>query len=166
MRAKQVNVSRRLRKSLQALPTGWVARRGATAVRGRRSWRLPGALERARRAVIYASEHYSTAALETLVCKGEMPRHQHYVEIEIPAGVTYEVVTNDSLAGWYDADGAVACAFGAARFGERLSAILIVPSVVARVEGNVLIHRHHEDGGSISVGLETPVYWDLRFFAR
>ena len=117
-------------------------------------------------AVVYASEHYSTALLETLARAGEMPRNQHYVEIEIPAGVTYEVVTNDSLPGWSDADAVVARAFGSAWFRERRSAILLVPSVVARVERNVLIHPHHDDAGSISVGLKTPVYWDSRLFAR
>ena len=126
----------------------------------------PGRWNERGQAVIYASEHYSTALLETLARTGEMPRNLHYVEIEIPAGVTCEVVTNDSLAGWYDADGAVARAFGAAWFRERRSAILIVPSVVARVERNVLIHPHHDDAASISVGLATSVYWDSRLFAR
>ena len=46
------------------------------------------------------------------------------------------------------------------------SATLLVPSVVARVERNVVIHPHHADAGSIAVGLETPVHWDSRLFAR
>ena len=112
----------------------------------------PGRWNERGQPVIYASEHYSTALLETLARTGEMPRNQHYVEIEIPAGVTYEVVTKDSLPGWCDVDGAVARAFGAAWYAERRSAILIVPSVVTRVERNVLIHPDHEDAGSISVG--------------
>ena len=126
----------------------------------------PGRWNEKGQSVIYASEHYSTALLETVARTGEMPRNQHYVGIEIPAGVTYEVVTKDSLHGWCDVDGAAARAFGAAWYAERRSAILIVPSVVARVERNVLIHPHHDDTRGIHVGLETPVYWDARLFAR
>ena len=160
-----MSASRRLRKSLRAYRMGDPAGEhpvysgdGSRMYRGR--WNERG------QSVIYASEHYSTALLETLARTGEMPRNQHYVEIDIPAGVTYEVVTKDSLAGWGDVDGAAARAFGAGWYTELRSAILIVPSVVARVERNVLIHPHHDDSGSISVGLETPVYWDSRLFAR
>ena len=157
--------SRRLRKPLRAYRMGDPA--GEYLVySGEGSRAYPGRWNERGQAVIYASEHYSTALLETLARTGEMPRNQHYVEIEIPAGVTYEVVTKDSLPGWCDLDGAVARAFGAAWFKEWRSAILIVPSVVTRVESNVLIHPHHEEAKSISVGLETPVYWDSRLFAR
>ena len=41
-----------------------------------------------------------------------------------------------------------------------------MPSIVARVERNVLIHPYHDEAGSISVGLETPVCWDSCLFAR
>ena len=155
----------RLRKSLQAYRMGDPAGE-YPAYCGDGSRKYPGRWNERGQPVIYASEYYSTALLETLVRTGEMPPNQHYVEIEIPAGVTYEVVTKDALPGWCDLDGAVARAFGATWFRERRSAILIVPSVVARVERNVLIHPHHGDAGSINVGLETPVCWDSRLFAR
>jgi len=157
--------TRRLHKSLRVYRMGDPG--GEYAVySGEGACTYPGRWHERDQAVIYASEHYATAVLETLARTGEMPRNQHYVEIEIPAGVTYEVVTSDSLPGWSDADGMVAREFGSAWFRERRSAILIVPSVVARVERNVLIHPYHTDAGSISVGLETPVYWDSRLFAR
>jgi RES domain-containing protein len=42
--------------------------------------------------MIYASEHFSTALLEKLVHgSGRLPPNQHYVEITIPPGVTYEM---------------------------------------------------------------------------
>ena len=157
--------SRRLRKSLRAYRMGDPA--GEYAVySGDGSRVYAGRWNECGQDVIYASEHYSTALLETLARTGEMPRNQHYVEIEVPAGISYEVVTKDGLPGWCDLDGAVARAFGATWFTERRSAILIVPSVVARVERNVLIHPHHGDVGSINVGLETPVCWDSRLFTR
>ena len=161
----QVNISRRLHKSLRVYRMGDPA--GEYPVySGEGARTYPGRWNERGQAVIYASEHYSTALVETLARTGEMPRNQHYVEIEIPAGVPYEVATHDSLPGWFEADGVVARAFGSTWFRERRSAILIVPSVVARVERNVLIHPHHDDAGSISAGLETPVYWDSRLFAR
>ena len=126
----------------------------------------PGRWNERGQSVIYTSEHYSTALLEMLARTGEMPRNQHYVEIDIPAGVTYEVVTKDSLPGWCDVDGAVARSFGSRWYTERRSAILIVPSVVARMEHNVLIHSSHDEASSIGVGLETPVCWDLRLFEQ
>lgn len=126
----------------------------------------PGRWNERGQPVIYASEHYSTALLEILARTGEMPANQHYVEIEIPVGVTYEVVTKDSLPRWCDLDGAAARAFGSAWYGELRSAILLVPSVVARVERNVVINANHDDAKSIGVGLETPVWWDSRLFAR
>ena len=157
--------SRSLRRSLRVYRMGDPA--GTHPVySGGGSRVYPGRWNERGQPVIYASEHYSTALLETLARTGEMPRNQHYVEIEIPAGVTYEVVTKDSLHGWCDIDGAAARAFGAAWYAERRSAILIVPSVVARVERNVLIHPQHDEARKIRVGLETPVYWDSRLFAR
>lgn len=122
-------------------------------------------MERVGQETIYASEHYSTALLEKLVRTGEMPPNRYFVEIDVPAGVTHEVVTKDSLPGWCDVDGAVARAFGAAWYTERRSAVLIVPSVVARVDRNVLIHPHHGEAGSIRVGPEIPICWDSRLFA-
>ena len=114
--------------------------------------------------MIYAAEHYSTAMLEKLVRTVEMPSNQYFVEIEIPTGVSYEVVTKDFLPGWHDEDAVVARRFGSAWFDACRSAILIVPSIVARVDRNVLINPNHVDAPRIDVGLETPVHWDRRLF--
>ncbi len=128
---------------------------GAAKVEGR--WHERG------QNVIYASEHYSTALLEKLAhWNGHLPPSQHYIEITIPAGTSYEVVTKDTLPGWVDA--AVARAFGSRWFGERRSCILVVPSFVARLDTNVLINPDHPDARAIKVGLETPVPWDARLF--
>ena len=57
--------------------------KGAALVEGR--WHSLG------QEVIYTSEHYSTAMLEKLVhVNGILPPNQHFVEIETPAGVSYE----------------------------------------------------------------------------
>jgi RES domain-containing protein len=116
--------------------------------------------------VIYSSEHYSAAMLERLIYfNGIMPRGQRFVEISIPAGTTYEVVTKDILPDWHLRDGHVSRAFGSAWFVSLRSALLIVPSRVAREERNVLINPHHPDAKAISPSLEMPVCWDERLFA-
>ena len=115
--------------------------------------------------VIYASEHYSTAMLEKLAnYNGVMPPNQHFIEIDIPAGTSYELVTKDSLPGWAMPNNASARVHGADWFSERRSAILIVPSFVAREDRNVLINPHHSEFGRIRVGLEMPIRWDRRLF--
>ena len=113
--------------------------------------------------VVYTSAAYSTAMLEKLVSfNGILPPNQHFIEIVIASGTSYEVVTKDSLPGWTNTS--KARAFGARWFQEQRSAILVVPSFVARVETNVLIHPHHADAKAIKPGLEKPVWWDARLF--
>lgn len=117
--------------------------------------------------VIYASEHYSTALLEKLVyCNGVLPPNQHAVEVSIPEGVSYEVVTKDLLPDWSDPSCASARSFGSKWYRESRSAILFVPSVVARMERNIIINAGHPDlvRKRIDVGVEEPVYWDRRLF--
>ncbi|MDE0190702.1 MAG: RES domain-containing protein [Gammaproteobacteria bacterium] len=130
---------------------------GASEVEGR--WHETG--DR----VIYAADHFSTAMLETLVnWRRVLPPNQHYIEIAIPAGVTYEVASSDRLPGWYRPDGTSARQFGHRWYAERRSALLFVPSVVARVERNIIINPNHQDFPRIKPSLETPVWWDERLF--
>lgn len=116
--------------------------------------------------LIYTSEHYSTALLEKLIRLGELPAGQHYVEVAVPKGTSYEVVTDASLPGWYEFDAEKAKTFGARWFDEQRTAILLVPSLAARVDRNVLINPRHPDSKSIKPGLETPVPWDERLFSK
>ena len=117
--------------------------------------------------VIYASENYSTALLEVLANWGRrMPSNQHFVEIAIPAGASYEVVTPDVLPGWHLPRCEASRRFGRDWYEERRSVILLVPSVVARTESNVVINTRHPEyeGLDIGIGLETRVWWDRRLF--
>ena len=115
--------------------------------------------------VIYAAEHYSTAMLESLANLGpETPPNQHYIEITIPAGVSYEVASTDHLPGWYRSAGTSSMVFGHGWYAERRAAVLFVPSVVARLERNIVINATHDDFPRIKPGLETPVWWDERVF--
>lgn len=114
---------------------------------------------------IYASEHYSTAMLELLARVSVMPPNQHFVTITVERGASYEVVTDALVPGWHEVSQNKARRFGAQWFAERRSLILFVPSVVARVDSNILINPDHAEFGLVRAGRETPVWWDKRLFA-
>lgn len=115
--------------------------------------------------VIYASEHYSTALLEKLVHgSGHLPPNQHFVEITIPLGASYEIFSEPWLPGWDAMPATVSRDFGAAWCLERRSLVLLVPSVVARMDRNVLINPAHPEFGTVATSLHRPVYWDRRLF--
>jgi len=115
--------------------------------------------------IIYTSEHYGTAMLEKLVhYNGVLPPNQHFLKIRIPASVSYEIVTKDSLVNWDAVDGSASREFGAGWFDEQRSAILIVPSFASREESNVLINPNHSDSKRIRPAREQPVRWDQRLF--
>lgn len=130
---------------------------GSTIAPGR--WNTPGS------PVIYTSERYSTALLEKLVRgSGKLPPNQHYVEITIPRGLAYEVVSIHALPGWDAIPPTVSKDFGERWCVEKRSVVLIVPSVVARLENNILINPAHSDFPAIRASLHQPVFWDRRLF--
>lgn len=130
---------------------------GSTIAPGR--WNTSGS------PLIYASEHYSTALLEKLAHgSGRLPPNQHYVVISIPRGLTYETFSPPALPGWDQMPATVSKIFGERWCFERRSAILIVPSVVARLDRNILINPAHPEFRSIQASLHEPVFWDRRLF--
>ena len=134
---------------------------GASLVGGR--WNSPGL------GVIYASRSYAGAMLECLAHAGigRMPRTHVAIAITVAAAVSVEGHAESSLpAGWDHADLRVARAFGDAVIRERRTAVLVVPSLVARREGNVLLNPQHADFRKIVAGSPEPMLWDARLFAR
>jgi RES domain-containing protein len=134
---------------------------GASLVGGR--WNSPGL------GVVYASRSYAGAMLECLAHAGigRMPRTHVAIEIAIASAVTVERHDESSLpVGWDHADLRVARAFGDAWIRERRTAVLVLPSVVARREGNVLLNPQHPDFKQIVAGSPEPVVWDARLFGR
>ncbi len=122
-------------------------------------WNTPGS------PMIYASEHYSTCMLEKLAHgNGRMPPNQHFVEITVPNGSTYEVVSTAQLPDWADEAATAAKAFGEAWQRARRSLLLLAPSVVARMERNVLLNPEHPEFPRVTHGLHQPVWWDGRLF--
>lgn len=130
---------------------------GSTLAPGR--WNTPGS------PMIYSSEHYSTALLEKLVHgSGRLPPNQHFIAITIPRGISYEAFLPPALPGWDSMPASASKGFGETWCTEKRSAILIVPSVVARVDHNILINPAHPEFPAITAGLHQPVYWDRRLF--
>jgi RES domain-containing protein len=115
--------------------------------------------------MLYTSEHYSTALLEKLVHgSGVLPPNQHFIEIIIPSGLSYQVLNLAALPGWDEARGAASRRFGEEWQRSRRSAILIVPSVVARPDNNILINLDHPEARRLTYGLHQPVWWDVRLY--
>jgi RES domain-containing protein len=131
---------------------------GSTLFPGR--WNTPAS------PMLYTSEHYSTAMLEKLVHgSGRLPPNQHFIEITIPNGVSCEMVTPAHLPGWDHISGTASKAYGEAWQQAKRSLLLFVPSVVARLESNILINPEHPDFSAVTYGLHQPVWWDDRLFA-
>lgn len=130
---------------------------GSTLAPGR--WNTPGS------PLIYTSEHYSTALLEKLVHgSGHLPPNQHHVRITLSKGMSYEIFSPPALPGWDAMPATVSKAFGERWCKEKRSAILLVPSVVARLDRNILINPAHPEFTTIAVSLHEPVFWDRRLF--
>jgi RES domain-containing protein len=124
-------------------------------------WNSPG------RRVIYATETYAGALLEILVhASGSVPRSQGYVEIQIPAGLPLEEITPDDVPRWDSPSFEAARACGDRWYDERRTPVLMVPSVVTRVERNVLINQEHPDFARIRASRALPVRWDVRLWTR
>lgn len=97
---------------------------------------------------------------------GRVPRTHVAVEIAIAEAVAVERHDESGLpAGWDHADLRVARALGDAWLRERRTAVLVVPSVVARREGNILINPQHPDSTAIVASKPELVVWDARLFA-
>jgi len=117
--------------------------------------------------VIYTSEHYSTALLEKLVHANlEMPANQHFISITIPNGTSYEVFQPAAHPGWDSRSEDICKAFGQGWHDDTRSALLIVPSIPARLERNILINPTHPDAKAITHTLPEPVWWDQRLYGR
>jgi RES domain-containing protein len=132
---------------------------GAALVGGR--WNSPG------RPVIYGSLSYACAMLEILAHAGigRVPRTQRFVVAELAEELSVE--RHDPLtlpAGWDAEDSSVARAFGEAWLASARSLVLVVPSVVARLEFNAILNPGHPEFQKVRVSLPEPVIWDSRLF--
>jgi RES domain-containing protein len=134
---------------------------GAAMVGGR--WNSPG------RPVIYGSLSYACCLLEILAPAniGRVPLTHCYVVADVPDAVFVERYDTSQLpVGWDSDDLSIARAVGDQWLQETRSAVLLVPSVVAKLEWNALVNTAHPDAAKISVSKKQKVIWDRRLFGN
>ena len=132
---------------------------GAAFIGGR--WNSPG------KPVIYGSLSYACAMLEILAHAntGRIPETQQYVIVDVPGSVSVEIVEENQLPeGWDSENNAPARAFGDRWLNQARTAILIVPSVIARLDQNALVNPLHPDAKKVIVSEPKKVIWDKRLF--
>ena len=133
---------------------------GAALLGGR--WNSPG------RSAIYGSLSHACAMLEMLAHAGigRIPAFQQFVVVEVPDDEA--LVERHGPAGlpdgWDKEDSSVARNFGDHWLASRRTLVLIVPSVVARLEFNVVVNPAHSDFPKLRVSTPAPVVWDRRLF--
>jgi RES domain-containing protein len=112
------------------------------------------------RYVIYASEHYATALLETAAQLGHIriPRSLRWIRVTVPVGASVEEARPEDVTGWDADDKAASQHFGDHWYDERRSLVLLVPSLAAPgVERNVLINQRHSEFPRVEVSVPEPV---------
>jgi RES domain-containing protein len=117
--------------------------------------------------VIYGSLSYSCAMLEILAHAniGRVPQTHQFVIAEVPKDVSVEILEGSILPeGWDSENTASARARGDQWINEARSAILIVPSVIARLDRNALVNPLHPDAKKLIVSEPINVIWDKRLF--
>jgi RES domain-containing protein len=128
---------------------------------------IPGRWNTPASPMLYTSEHYSTALLEKLVhWNSVLPANQHYVRITIPNGTAYDVFDPARHPGWDGRSESICKAVGEEWYASGRSAVLMVPSIPARLDRNFLINLSHAEARGIAHDLAVPVWWDERLFGR
>lgn len=98
---------------------------------------------------------------------GRIPALHRYVVVEVPDAVSVESFDDHSLpADWDSENNASARIFGDNWVKEARSAILVVPSVIARLDRNALVNPLHPDAKQLIVSAPQKVMWDKRLFER
>lgn len=123
-------------------------------------WNSPGSL------VIYAGLSQSGAMLEILVHAniGRLPRTSQLIVIEIPDSIKIETFDTASLPGWDHPNMVVSRLFGDTWVQSGRSVALLVPSVIAKHDKNIVINQMHPDAGKIIAGNHESLQWDSRLF--
>jgi RES domain-containing protein len=96
---------------------------------------------------------------------GVLPPNQHWIKITIPNGITYEPFSVAHMPSWADPSATEAEAYGAAWQASKRTLLLLVPSVVARIEYNFVLNPEHPEYPKVTYGLPQPCWWDSRLFA-
>lgn len=133
---------------------------GAALLGGR--WNSPGRL------AIYGSLSSACAMLELLAHAGigRIPDTQQIVTAEVPDQEAL-IERHDPVSlpdGWDAEDSGSARRFGDDWLRSQRSLVLVVPSVVARLEFNAVVNPAHPDFPRVRVSAPESVIWDRRLF--
>lgn len=96
---------------------------------------------------------------------GRVPQTHQYIVAEVSEDVSVEIIQENLLPQVWDLENtASARAFGDQWLNEARSAILIVPSVIARLDRNAIVNPFHPDAKKLIVSEPQKVIWDKRLF--
>lgn len=123
-------------------------------------WNSPGRL------AIYGSLTHGTAMLEILAHSniGKVPKNHKMIQITIPDTVLVECADPTTITGWDDRSQTVSRLFGDQWLDEERSVALIIPSIIAPHDQNIVINPMHPDIKKISYSAPEEVKWDERLF--
>jgi RES domain-containing protein len=118
--------------------------------------------------VIYAAETYAGAMLEAPAHSniGRVPKTQIWIEILIGESVQIEELDEQDVPGWHASNQRASRDYGDRWYDQKRTAMLLVPSIVARPERNIAINQDHADFSKIRATAPKPVIWDQRLFSR
>lgn len=118
--------------------------------------------------VVYCATNIALATLETIrfIRSGRFPLNRFLVRVDIPPAVWDRRLVLDPLPGGWDAipAGLAARTAGDDWAAAGTSALLLVPSVIAPDEYNVLINPRHPDAPAITAKTLKRWVYDPRFF--
>ncbi len=119
------------------------------------------------RPAIYAALTQACAMLEILAYAntGKVPRHHKLITIDIPSTVAVEQVDPRYVPGWSDRNYLKSRFFGDQWLTELRSVALIVPSVIASYDHNVVINPLHPDISKFTISRPENILWNDRLFS-
>lgn len=98
---------------------------------------------------------------------GRIPASHRFVVVDVPDNISVESFDEFNLpSGWDSESSAPARVIGDRWLKEARSAILIVPSVIARLDRNALVNPLHPDTNQLIASEPKKVMWDKRLFER
>jgi len=96
----------------------------------------------------------------------KLPGLHHVAKFAIPSRLNVEIAHPHDMPGWDGAGVEVSRAIGDAWLATGATAVLFVPSVIARpYEQNILLNPAHADFARLEMTAPRTVEWDARLLA-